>query len=433
MTDAGPGEPVVGYVADSEHDEAAFVGNEIDRLSDAGQAKPGQVAVFYRTNAQSRALEEVFIRTGLPYKVVGGTKFYERREIRDVLAYLRVVDNPADDVSLRRVLNVPKRGIGDRSEAQVAQFAAAERITFGEALRRAGDIPGLAVRSASQIAGFVDVLDHLGAALDSGASPAEIMHAVLERSGYLAQLQASSDPQDEVRVENLGEFEAVAAEFTRDAETDGATATLADFLERVALVADADEIPEGEDHEGVVTLMTLHTAKGLEFPVVFLTGMEDGVFPHMRAMTDPFELSEERRLAYVGITRARERLYVTRAIQRSAWGSPSYNPASRFLADIPVDLIRWEREEPTRSVGASSGGFGAAPQLAAAAARPRANTSGNRPVISLSVGDRVLHPTFGMGTVVSTVGTGERAEASVDFGSEGVKRLLLRYAPVEKL
>ena len=198
-------------------------------------------------------------------------------------------------------------------------------------------------------------------------------------------------------------------------------------------MADADEIPEGEDHEGVVTLMTLHTAKGLEFPVVFLTGMEDGVFPHMRAMTDPFELSEERRLAYVGITRARERLYVTRAIQRSAWGAPSYNPESRFLADIPSDLIRWEREEPRRSTGASAGGFGASPQLAAAAAKPRAATSGNRPVISLSVGDRVLHPAFGLGTVVSTVGAGERAEASVDFGTEGVKRLLLRYAPVEKL
>ena len=432
-TDAGSGELIVGYVADSEHDEAAFIGNEIDRLSDAGQARPGDVAVFYRTNAQSRALEEVFIRTGLPYKVVGGTRFYERREIRDVLAYLRVVDNPADDVSLRRVLNVPKRGIGDRSESLVAEFAAAERITFGEALRRASAIPGMATRSATQIASFVEVLDHLSAALDSGADPAEIMRAVLERSGYLAELQASSDPQDEVRVENLSEFEAVATEFTHEIANEGGTPTLADFLERVALVADADEIPEGDDHEGVVTLMTLHTAKGLEFPVVFLTGMEDGVFPHMRAMTDKFELSEERRLAYVGITRARERLYLTRAIQRSAWGSPSYNPESRFLADIPTDLIRWEREEPRRSAGASVGGFGASPQLAAAAQRPAARTSGNRPVIALDPGDRVLHPTFGMGTVVTTTGSGERAEASVDFGTEGVKRLLLRYAPVEKL
>ncbi|MGB8020796.1 MAG: DNA helicase PcrA [Candidatus Nanopelagicales bacterium] len=428
-TQAGQGELVVGYVADSEHDEAAFVGNEIDRLSDAGLATPGKVAVFYRTNAQSRALEDVFIRTGMPYKVVGGTRFYERREIRDVLAYLRVVANPADDVSLRRILNVPKRGIGERAEAHVATFADAERISFGAALRRAVEIPGLAGRSASAVAAFIGVLDDLAAVVDSGAGPAELMTAVLERSGYLADLRSSDDPQDETRLENVGEFEAVAAEFARD----NPEGTLADFLEQVALVADADEIPEGEDHDGVVTLMTLHTAKGLEFPVVFLTGMEDGVFPHMRSLTEPIELAEERRLAYVGITRARERLYVTRAISRSAWGAPSFNPESRFLADVPGDLIRWEREEPKRSSSPTAGGYGAAPSLAAAASRPGARTTGARPVVSLSAGDRVLHPKFGMGTVVSTLGTGDRAEASVDFGSEGVKRLLLRYAPVEKL
>ncbi len=283
------------------------------------------------------------------------------------------------------------------------------------------------------MAAFVAILDHLQALLDSGAGPADIMRAVLERSGYLAELQASTDPQDEVRVENVAEFEAVASEFTREAEAAGSGAgTLADFLERVALVADADEIPEGDDHEGVVTLMTLHTAKGLEFPVVFITGMEDGIFPHMRALFDPFELSEERRLAYVGITRARERLYVSRSISRSAWGAPSYNPASRFLADIPADLIRWEREEPAR-YSPSSGGYGAAPALAAAAERRDYRAPAARPVISLSAGDRVLHPKFGMGTVVSTLGSGDKAEASVDFGSEGVKRLLLRYAPVERL
>jgi DNA helicase-2/ATP-dependent DNA helicase PcrA len=428
-TDAGAGERIVGYVADSEHDEAAFVGNEIDRLGDAGHARPGDVAVFYRTNAQSRALEEVFIRIGLAYKVVGGTRFYERREIRDVLAYLRLVANPADDVSLRRILNVPRRGIGERAEAFVSTFAEAERITFAEALRRAGEIPGMAGRSANAVAGFVRILDDLAAVADSGASPADLMRAILERSGYLAELAGSTDPQDEVRVENVAEFEAVAAEFARD-NPDG---TLADFLERVALVADADEIPEGEDHEGVVTLMTLHTAKGLEFPVVFLTGMEDGIFPHMRAMADEFELSEERRLAYVGITRARERLYLTRALSRSAWGAPSYNPESRFLADIPTDLVRWEREEPKRRTAPSAGGYGAAPHLSAAAARTESRGSAAKPVISLAAGDRVLHPKFGMGTVVSTLGSGDRAEASVDFGTEGVKRLLLRYAPVEKL
>ncbi len=426
-TDAGTGEPIVGYVADNEHDEAAFVGNEIDRLGDIGAARPGDVAVFYRTNAQSRALEEVFVRTGMPYKVVGGTRFYERREIRDVLAYLRLVANPADDVSLRRILNVPKRGIGDRAEAHVAQLAEAERIPFLDALRRAGTIPGMATRSATLIEAFVAMVDELLAALDSGADPGEVMRLALERSGYLAELAASGDPQDEVRVDNLSEFEGVAAQYVRD----NPEGSLADFLEQVALVADADEIPEGEDHGGMVTLMTLHTAKGLEFPVVFLTGLEDGIFPHMRAMTDPVELAEERRLAYVGVTRARQRLYLSRAITRSAWGAPSYNPPSRFLADVPEDLIRWEREEPLRS-SPSAGGYGAAPNLARAAERGERSAVA-RPVVSLSAGDRVLHPKFGMGTVVSTNGTGERAEASVDFGSEGVKRLLLRYAPVEKM
>lgn len=256
----------------------------------------------------------------------------------------------------------------------------------------------------------------------------------------LAELRASHDPQDETRVENLAEFEAVAAEFERD----NPEGTLDDFLERVSLVADADEVPAGEDHEGVVTLMTLHTAKGLEFPVVFLTGMEDGVFPHMRALADAQELSEERRLAYVGITRARQRLYLTRAISRSAWGSPSYNPASRFLADIPAELVRWEREEPVRHAP-SAGGYGGAPALSRAAERASgrvaAATGGfgkgaPRPAaaaLSVQVGERVLHQKFGMGTVVSTLGSGDRAEATIDFGSEGVKRLLLRYAPVEKL
>jgi DNA helicase-2/ATP-dependent DNA helicase PcrA len=370
----------------------------------------------------------------VPYKVVGGTRYYDRREIRDAMAYLRAVVNPADEVSVKRILNVPKRGIGDRAEAYVSGFAEGQRITFGDALRRAGEIPGMAGRSATVVAAFVAILDHLAAVVDSGAGPADIMRAVLERSGYLAELQASTDPQDEVRAENVAEFEAVAAEFTRDAEQAGdGSGTLGDFLERVALVADADEIPEGEDHEGVVTLMTLHTAKGLEFPVVFLTGMEDGVFPHMRAMADPFELSEERRLAYVGITRARERLYVTRAISRSAWGAPSYNPESRFLADIPGELIRWEREEPARYTSPSAGGYGSAPSLSAAADRYESRNPVARAVVSLSAGDRVLHPKFGMGTVVSTLGSGDKAEASVDFGSEGVKRLLLRYAPVEKL
>ncbi len=429
-TDAGDGERVVGYVADDEHDEAAFIAGEIDRLHDEDGIPPREVAVFYRTNAQSRSLEEVFIRVGLPYKVVGGVRFYERREIRDALAYLRSVANPEDDISLRRILNTPRRGIGDKAEAGIARLAERERITFPQALARAEQAPDLASRSLQAIQSFTRMMDGLRTLVEAGTGPATLLTAVLEQTGYLRELQASSDPQDETRVENLAELESVAREF----ETDEPDGTLTDFLERVSLVADSDEIPDADEHGGVVTLMTLHTAKGLEFPVVFLTGLEDGVFPHMRSMSDPKELEEERRLAYVGITRAQQRLYLTRSVVRSAWGAPSYFPASRFLDEVPVELVRWEREDP---VGAgrppSAGGYGAAPSLVAAAARPGTRSPGNRPVVSLSAGDRVTHDKFGLGTVVSTSGVGERAEATVDFGTEGEKRLLLRYAPVEKL
>jgi DNA helicase-2/ATP-dependent DNA helicase PcrA len=429
-TDAGAGEPIIGYVADDEHDEAAFVAGEIDRLSDEDGVPAREVAVFYRTNAQSRSLEEVFIRVGLPYKVVGGVRFYERKEIRDAIAYLRSLANRDDDISLRRILNVPRRGIGDRAEACVEVFAQRERISFGAALARADEAPGIATRSLSQIQQFATLMEDLRTVVEAGAGPATVLQAILEQTGYLAELAASSDPQDETRVENLAELESVAREF----ETDRPEGTLSDFLERVSLVADSDEIPDAEEHGGVVTLMTLHTAKGLEFPVVFLTGLEDGVFPHMRSLGDARELEEERRLAYVGITRARQRLYVTRSAVRSAWGAPSYNPPSRFLEEIPGELVVWKREDPIGSGRpASQGGFGASPSLVAAAARPGARSPGNREVVSLSAGDRVTHDKFGLGTVVSTSGFGEKAEATIDFGDEGTKRLLLRYAPVEKL
>jgi DNA helicase-2/ATP-dependent DNA helicase PcrA len=436
-TDAGSGAQVIGYVADNEHDEAAFVANEIDRLSDEDGVPARDVAVFYRTNAQSRSLEEVFIRVGLPYKVVGGVRFYERKEIRDAVAYLRALANPSDDISLRRILNVPKRGIGDRAEACVEVFAQRERISFGAALARAVEAPGIATRSLTQIQSFVQLMDDLRTLVEAGSGPATVLAAVLEQTGYIAELASSSDPQDETRVENLAELESVAREF----ETDQPDGTLADFLERVSLVADSDDIPDAEEHGGVVTLMTLHTAKGLEFPVVFLTGLEDGVFPHMRSLGDMRELEEERRLAYVGITRARERLYVSRAIVRSAWGAPSYNPPSRFLDEVPPELVHWNRLDPVSSGDgsgfsssrASTGGFGAAPSLVAAATRPGTRSPGNRQVVSVSAGDRVTHDKFGLGTVVSTSGFGEKAEATIDFGAEGTKRLLLRYAPVEKL
>ena len=423
-SDSGDGEVVTGYVADDEHDEASFIVNEIDRLGDEGLARPNDVAIFYRTNAQSRSIEDILVRTGMPYRVVGGVRFYERREVRDALAYLRALANPEDEVSLRRILNVPKRGIGDRAEAAVVFLAQRERISFAAALERAEESPGIATRSLTAIRGFTALMANLRTLVESGAPPDTVLQAVFEQSGYLAELQESTDPQDETRVENLAELESVAHEFTI-AEPDG---TLVDFLERVSLVADADDIPDSDG--GVVTLMTLHTAKGLEFPVVFLTGMEDGVFPHVRSLGDPQELAEERRLAYVGITRARERLYVTRSMMRSAWGAPSFNPASRFLDEIPADVLRWERDEP-QSATPSLGGWGASPASSATAVR-----LGERvvhEVVSLDPGDRVTHTKFGLGTVVSTSGQGEKADATIDFGTAGVKRLLLRYAPVEKL
>ena len=422
-SDAGDGPPIVGYVADNEHDEAAFVAEEVDRLNDAGEAIPGQVAVFYRTNAQSRVFEEVFIRVGLPYRVVGGVRFYERREVRDLLAYLRLIANPADEVSLRRVLNVPKRGIGDRAEEYVAAYAARERISFAEALRAPNKVPGLATRSGAAIAGFNALIDDLREQAATGGPVAELVEAVLDQTGYQASLENSPDLQDATRVENLQEMVSVAREFDGSVP-DG---TLAEFLERVALVADADEIPDGEDHGGMVTLMTLHTAKGLEFPVVFLTGMEEEVFPHQRALTNQRELEEERRLAYVGITRAKERLYLTRAASRNWWGRPAFHTPSRFLSEIPASLIEWKRD-------ASAAAAATAPASERMATRPGVTTVGNRAAPALTPGDRVTHDKFGLGTVVSTDGYGDQAEAKIDFGGEyGVKHLVLRYAPLEKL
>ncbi|GGY02911.1 DNA helicase PcrA [Streptomyces djakartensis] len=446
-TNAGTGAQITGYVADTEHDEAQFVADEIDRLTDAGEAKAGDVAVFYRTNAQSRVFEEVFIRVGLPYKVVGGVRFYERKEVRDVLAYLRVLANPEDSVPLRRILNVPKRGIGDRAEAMIDALAQREKISFPQALKRVDEAYGMAARSTNAVKRFNTLMEELRTIVESGAGPATVLEAVLERTGYLAELQASTDPQDETRIENLQELAAVAMEFEQErgeaAETPGAAApggTLADFLEQVALVADSDQIPDEEDGDGVITLMTLHTAKGLEFPVVFLTGMEDGVFPHMRALGQTKELEEERRLAYVGITRARERLYLTRSTMRSAWGQPSYNPPSRFLEEIPPAHLEWKR---TGATAPASSGPVSAVAASLSSSRSRSSASGasgfatrrtsEKPVVALAVGDRVTHDQFGLGTVVAVKGTGANAEATIDFGDTKPKRLLLRYAPVEKL
>ena len=438
-TNAGTGAQITGYVADTEHDEAQFVAEEIDRLTDAGHAKAGDVAVFYRTNAQSRVFEEIFIRVGLPYKVVGGVRFYERKEVRDVLAYLRVLANPEDSVPLRRILNVPKRGIGDRAEAMIDALSQREKISFPQALKRVDEAYGMAARSTNAVKRFNTLMEDLRTIVESGAGPATVLEAVLERTGYLAELQASTDPQDETRIENLQELAAVAMEFEQE-RGEEEQSTLSDFLEQVALVADSDQIPDEDGGDGVITLMTLHTAKGLEFPVVFLTGMEDGVFPHMRALGQAKELEEERRLAYVGITRARERLYLTRSTLRSAWGQPSYNPPSRFLEEIPPTHVEWKR---TGATAPASSGPVSAVAASLSSSRSRSSASGasgfatrrtaEKPVVSLAVGDRVTHDQFGLGTVVGIKGTGGNAEATIDFGDTKPKRLLLRYAPVEKL
>ena len=369
-TALGDGEKIVGYVADSEYDEARWVSQEIERLGEENGVRPGQVAVFYRTNAQSRALEEAFMRAGLPYKVVGGTRFYERKEIKDALAYLRAVDNPDDTVSLRRIFNVPKRGLGQKAEATLAAHAEQYGISFGQAISDAAGrarpqtpdgqitlappVAGLATRTRTQVRRFDDILEGLRTQLREGAGVAELLDSALDTSGYLAELRASDDPQDASRVENLAELHAVAEDFQQE----NPTGTLAEFLERVSLVADSDQIPDDDGGQGQVTLMTVHTAKGLEFPVVFVTGFEDGTFPHSRSLADEAELAEERRLAYVALTRARERLYLTRAAVRSAWGASNVMVASRFLDDIPPELMRWEREASSMdSLRAGYGGF----------------------------------------------------------------------------
>ncbi|MBW8173757.1 DNA helicase PcrA [Ornithinimicrobium sp. Arc0846-15] len=429
-TDAGEGAKIVGYVADDERDEASFVSQRIDKLGDEHGVRPGDVAVFYRTNAQSRAIEEVLVRNGLPYKVVGGTRFYERKEIKDALAYLRAIANPADDVNLRRILNVPKRGIGDRAEGSIVALAERERVPFVAALGRAEDAPGLATRSLKQIKSFTALMEDLGAiAGDPDKGVGVLVEAILDRSGYVSELRKSTDPQDETRLENLNELVAVSYEFD-DNYPEG---SLVEFLEQVSLVADADEIPTDGESAGVVTLMTLHTAKGLEFPVVFLTGLEDGTFPHMRSLNDPKELEEERRLAYVGVTRARERLFLSRAGARSSFGQPAWNPPSRFLDEIPRELIDWERVDADRRqmMGRPSASSSSVVRLDPRGSR--AANAANREPVSVAAGDRVNHDSFGLGTVIRVEGKDANTMAHVDFGEAGVKRLLLRYAPLEKL
>jgi DNA helicase-2/ATP-dependent DNA helicase PcrA len=403
-TDAGGGHPVVRYRADDEHEEAGFVAREVERLVEAGEHAYRDVAVFYRTNAQSRVLEDIFMKTGIPYRVVGGVRFYERREIKDVMAYLRALVNPQDTVSVRRVINTPKRGIGEQTVSVLEGFAREEGITLLDACRRADRVASLSPRALGAIRSFVEVMEGLKGKLAEGASPARMIEAAFTDSGYYAELDAERTVEAESRKENLRELVGVGAEF--EARFPGAG--LPEFLEQVALVTEQDEYDESAS---AVSLMTMHNAKGLEFEVVFIVGMEDGVFPHYRSMTDTAELEEERRLAYVGITRARRRLYLTHAWSRSLFGASSYNPPSRFLGEVPPDLI--EEVEGGRV--------------------ERAATVTTAPVPEVSAGDTVLHERFGEGVVLSVSGRGHDTEVVVIFEDEGEKRLLLAYAPLKKV
>jgi len=405
-TEMAGGELITRYHAENEHEEAAWISREIERLREDETRKYSDVALFYRTNAQSRVLEEIFVRLGVPYRVIGSLKFYDRKEIKDALAYLRVLVNPADEVSLKRIINVPKRGIGDQTVAAVDRFAKANKLTLSDAVDRVEENTELGSRALSAVGGVAELLRGLRELVARDVGPADVLEQLLDRTGYVEELEADGSIEALGRVENLKELIGVSREFHEENPEGG----VREFLEQVALVSDADELVE---EGGSVTMMTLHIAKGLEFPVVFIVGLEDGVFPHMRSMTDPAELEEERRLAYVGITRAKERLYLTHAWSRSLWGGSNYNPPSRFLHEIPEALVRL----------VESSGESDEKQIPPA----------ERRTLSLSVGDEVFHERWGRGTVVAVSGRGQNAEATVNFEDEGAKRLLLAYAPLQRI
>ena len=415
-TDLGEGDQVTTYEAEDEHDEAAFIAEEVEALKDQGFSL-ADAAVFYRTNAQSRVVEEIFVKFGVPYQVIGGLKYYDRREVKDALAYLRVLVNPTDTVALKRIVNVPKRAIGDTSVGHVDRYVEAEGISFWQGLVQAGDNPRLSARAQRSMAEFVALMEYLNEKAADG--PQAALQAILDDTGYLDSVRAEKTIEAMGREENLKELVSAAADFEEDGpltlgpadweETPGAD-RVERFLETISLVTDIDNYED----TAAVTLMTLHNAKGLEFPVVFITGMEDGVFPHIRSLGDPGELEEERRLCYVGMTRAMRLLYMTRAWSRNLWGGNNYNPPSRFLSEVPENLVRGVKRRKRRD-----------------AERPSpVNALGGDDIGS---GDRVRHSHWGEGTVREIIGSGEGAEAVVNFDAQGIKRLLLAWAPLERV
>jgi DNA helicase-2/ATP-dependent DNA helicase PcrA len=467
-TDQGAGEPIVRYHADDEVDEAQWVTREMTHLHDAadvqvpdagdrghagGRLRWGDIAVFYRTNAQSRVLEEQLMRVGIPYRVLGGTRFYDRKEVKDAVAYVRAVVNPVDEVSIKRVLNEPKRGVGATSIGRLDAWATAHGLPFLDALRRAGEA-GVSGKAARGIEAFLQLLDDAAGTVASGPGP--LLQALLERSGYLDALEAERTIESEGRLENLAELVGAAGEVE----------TVDEFLESISLVSDVDGLDEAD--QSSVVLMTLHSAKGLEFPVVFIIGLEDGVFPHLRSLTDPDQLEEERRLAYVGITRARQRLYLTHAWSRTLFGGTQYNPPSRFIDEIPDGLIHdveghrrssrggrsyggvwgrggrdWRSGGPSRDGDrAGTGGSGGDRGLRVAAGRdrivenalkPRPPSRSGAESLGLKIGDDVRHRTFGEGVIIDMSGSGDKTEARVRFRDVGEKTLLLSWAPLEKI
>ena len=442
-SELGTGERITRYHAEDEGDEASWVARTMQSLQSDATFMWKEMATFYRTNAQSRVLEESLMRFGIPYKVVGGTRFYDRREIKDAMAYLRAVANPADEISVKRVLGVPKRGVGESSVAKLDALAASTGTTFVEAMRHANDA-GLTGSAARGVESFVRLLDDLALRLDDG--PGDLLQAALTDSGYLAELEAEGSVESAGRIENLGELVGSAREFTR----------LEEFLEQVALVADTDDL----DDDNRVVLMTLHSAKGLEFPAVFLVGMEEGVFPHSRALTEPVELEEERRLAYVGITRAQQRLFLAHAWSRQLFGSTNYNPPSRFLDEIPTELMEqvgavsgrssygrqsyrardeWSNPPPYRRVDRENNGEAdrhrdrVVEAALVAGQRAKQPSPSNSQLIGLRLGDDVEHPAFGEGVIIDIRGQDDKAEATIRFRDAGTKHLSLAWAPLKKL
>lgn len=517
-TSLGKGSPIVGYVADNAQGEASWVAQEIARLAGEDGVNYSDIAIMYRANSQSRSLEDALIKSGLPYQLVGGTKFYERREVKDALAYLQSIANPDDDVNLRRILNVPKRGLGARAESQITSYAKENSISFWSALSQIDKIAeqiGISSRTFNALKSFRDLMTSLIDFMKANDSkPSKVVENVLNESGLLQDLRESKDPQDEFRVDNLSQLQSVAAEY----EQNTPDANVAGFLETTALVADSDQLPDQGEDTGKVTLMTLHTAKGLEYPVVFLTGMEQGTFPHSRCVDNQKELCEERRLAYVGITRAKKILYVTWAAERSQWGKSAEMIQSQFLDEIPADLISWKRKEADvmraglrgagsdfdrdfdsdfgsdggwdddsyttyggssyrkshygnsygsksygsnsygssygKSYGSKSGKVTTRIARKSSASYQHQSSTSNLQSSSSSLsykkqglqekdnhlnindfheGDKISHDTYGLGTVLKTQDKGRNSIITVDFGSDGVKRLMLRVAPIEKL